>query len=417
MTSPGHARSSSPVSGPETPRRGPVTALATLLALVPLAGCATTGETTTDDTAMAEPAPDTRGPMPTTPHGMAAAFADRFVVTSDAASAIDYRILWQAPEIRGSAKKIVIADGMIFSLSSDNILSALDPTDGSILWRVPVAQSGELIHDVIHVPNIDRVYVETPVDVFELEATSGSLLARRPLDLIAATPGALYGDAIIYGATNGQLVWHAYRIGFQARAYSVARSIEVAPVVSGETVIAVGVGGRIMALDAAYGSQRWSKRLLDDVQAPPVVGPTEVYVAGLDQHLRAYDLNSGVGLWKFLTTAPLVDSPVLIGDRIYQRIPGAGLACFDALPLDEPGGRRLWINEAVDGNVLTRRGGELLVWNGSSRVMSILSARRGDVVERVPMPKVATMHASAREDGDLVAVDDAGNVMRLVPTY
>jgi len=73
--------------------------------------------------------------------------------------------------------------------------------------------------------------------------------------------------------------------------------------------------------------------------------------------------------------------------------------------------------EDVDGNVLTRRGGELLVWNGSSRVMSILSARRGDVVERVPMPKVATMHASAREDGDLVAVDDAGNVMRLVPTY
>ena len=98
-------------------------------------------------------------------------------------------------------------------------------------------------------------------------------------------------------------------------------------------------------------------RLLDQVACKPVIGDGLLYVAGLDQYLWAYDLNSGRTQWSVLTTAPLTASPTLVGDRLYQQIPGAGLTCFNAAPLDRPGGEQFWQAAAVTGSVVHADGG------------------------------------------------------------
>src|SRR5690606_6980276 len=101
---------------------------------------------------------------------------------------------------------------------------------------------------------------------------------------------------------------------------------------------------------------------------------------------------------------------------LYVYVPSEGLQAFDPMPADVYyDGRVLWTAEGVSGEVVGSHRGRLLVWDREARVMSLLTAANGDVVERIPMPKVNHLIVDGMNSGEIYAIGDDGKVLRMVP--
>ena len=142
---------------------------------------------------------------------------------------------------------------------------------------------------------------------------------------------------------------------------------------------------------------------------------TGVQTCALPIYLRAFDVaQPRAALWEYLTESPLVDSPVIVRDRVYQQVASEGLVCLKANPLDNPGGVVVWRADTT-GSVLTEHDGELLVWEADRKYMVLVDARLGAVVESIHMPNVADIMATSPIDGVIYATSPDGRITRAVP--
>ncbi len=343
---------------------------------------------------------------------------EQYLIGPTAARVLGYRIQWQTSAHSRSGlgfKQFEVQGDSVFTLDRENFLTRLRREDGERLWRLPVAAPLDEIHGITYLEHLGQIFLTTGGNLLVLDADSGSQVAKQRLEKFASTAPSVYGPFFIYGARNGQLVWHSYQVGYQWRAYQISTSIRVQPRLANGYVIAIGTDGRIMALDAETAGGIWDKRLLDAVVTDPAIGPGTVYVASADQHLWALDLTTGRNVWRYLTETPLVESPVLIGDRVYQQVPLEGLLCFQARPLDAPEGEVAWTAATVRGNAVGEHRNRLFVWSESSGEMIILDAGSGAVVEQVALPHVDRLYVTKRRSGDLYAAGDDGRVIRLNP--
>jgi hypothetical protein len=346
---------------------------------------------------------------------VAAQIESQYVIGPDAARELDCRVDWQNPQAGKNLRKVWVQGDSVFALDGQNLLSRILLKGGDRLWRVAAADPYEEILGVNFIA--ERVYVTTGGAAFVLDANTGALVGKQTLQAIANTQPVAHETYLLYGSRNGQAVWHSYPVGYQWRSYQVAPSIQVEPVLVGSRLAVVGTDGTIMVLDARNATQWWSKKLLSAVVAPPAIGPAAVYVAGTDQHVWAFDINDGRSIWRTLTESSLTQSPVLIGDFVYQQVPSQGLVCFDALPPDSPGGKIAWKAAGVAGNVVMRRRDQLYVWDAEGRRLTILDAKRGGVVKSIVLPRVKflTIPDPTGQDADIIAADNDGYVVHLVP--
>ncbi len=343
---------------------------------------------------------------------------DYYLIAPLDARDLGYRIDWQRRTLttENSGIKIITVQGdSVFVMDGRNFLSRLRKEDGQQLWRVPVADALDEIHGITFMPGIERVFVTSGGDVLVLDSDTGSQIAKQRLGQIANTEPAVFRQFFVFGARNGQVCWHSYEVGHQWRGYQVSQSIQLAPLLVDRTVIVVGSDGRIMVLDAGSASQIWSKRLLDIVTAPPAAGGGHVYVAGQDQHLWAFDLDTGRNTWRYLTEDPLSEGPVLLGDQVYQQIPSEGLVCFEAMPLDAPDGVVVWRAPQVRGSVIGRIGSNLLVWDRRQQRLEVVSVKQGAAALSLDLPAINFLLTGTQQGADLFAASNDGRVVRLVP--
>ncbi|MCH8345275.1 MAG: PQQ-like beta-propeller repeat protein [Planctomycetes bacterium] len=386
---------------------------ATVAAVAAGVGCQTPGRPLADrdrphpiaQTTMAEPpaAPD---------------LDQQYIIGPTAARELGYRIHFQTqtfPQDNSGLRQFAIQQDSVFTLDGRNFLTRLHREDGQRLWRIPVADPLDEIHGITLLGQVERVFLTVGANVLVLDADTGSQIAKQRLGQIANTAPVVFAPFFIYGARNGQLVWHSYEVGYQWRGYQIASSIRIQPLLIDGSVITIGTDGRIVALDASSATGRWDKQLLNTVAAAPVAGGGMVYVAGLDQHVWAFDLATGRNVWRYLTESPLTDSPILIADRLYQQIPSEGLVCFDARPIDAPGGEVIWTAPNVAGNVIGRYRNRVMVWDKASRQLTLVDAGQGNVIKSIDLPQVRHLLASRMQAGDLYAAGDDGRVIRLVP--
>lgn len=376
-------------------------------ALAVAAGCSSSGSKPAGGTPVA-----TMDPIAVDP-----AVEARFVVGPTASRRLGYRIDWQQSTAGGRPiKDVALADDSLLVLDDRNGLMRLDLDSGRRVWSVPVADATDEILGMNLIRDVERVFVWTSGDLFILDASTGELVDRHTLEQIAATPPVIHGQFFIYGARNGRLIWRSWLLGAAWRAYEISGSIRVPPVSADGYVVAAGGGGRVMCLLAGSASQVWSRQALDEIVASPAIGQGVVYVASLDQHLRAYALGEDrTPLWEYLTEGPLVDSPVLVDDRVYQQVPGSGLVALEARPLDSPGGVVAWKAEECRGSVLTVNGGDVLAWDPDATRLDVLDGRLGEVIETWNLPGVTRILADDVRDASLYAVGGDGRVIRLVP--
>jgi outer membrane protein assembly factor BamB len=340
----------------------------------------------------------------------------KYIIGPAASRKLNYRIDWQYPTSGRPVKTFSIIADSVFTLDDENFLTRIRREEGDRVWRIPVGGVNEEFFGVSYVPESSKVYVVGGGDILVLESATGSQSGKQKLNRIANTAPIRYGGFFIYGSRDGMVTWHAHSIGSMWRSYQVAHSVTLQPVYSDGHLAVVGDDGVVMSLVADAASKVWSKRMLDRVVARPAAGAGVVYVAGLDQYIRAFDMRSDrTPLWEYLTESPLTDSPTLIGDRVYQQVRDEGLLCMEALPYDSPGGVEIWRCAEATGVVVSSAGDNLLVWDADRKLLQIVDDRLGAVIESVNLPQVESLTATNVVKGDLYATSPDGRIIRLVP--
>lgn len=340
-----------------------------------------------------------------------------YIVGPTVAREIGYRIDWQHPGTVGRpAEHVVVGGDSIFTLDDDNVLARHLLDTGQRLWTAPVDRRTVEFFGMNWIEDEGRVYLSSGNALYGVDAAGGTLAVKQRLQRVGNTAPVRFGQFLLYGSREGEVVWHSYRIGAYWRGYRIAPTIGLPPVVSEGVVVGVGADGTVMAITAAGVQQIWSYTALEPVVAQPEVADDTVFVASLDQHLRAFDLFSDRGpLWQHLFDRDLVDAPVAMGDRVYQNVPGRGLHCLEARPQDQPGGVVIWQAEGTTGNVLTETDGRLILWDADERRIEIVDPRLGALIEAYDVPQVRALLASSKEQGLLLGIGDDGRVIRLTP--
>lgn len=265
-------------------------------------------------------------------------------------------------------------------------------------------------------PGDEKVILTTGGALLVHDSATGSQVGKQKLEKIANTAPILLDNLLVYGSRNGQVCWHAWSIDAPWRSYQISNSIKLKPLYEDGKLVAVGNDGRIMVLLAGSATQVWSRKLLDRVVAAPAVGAGVLYVADLNHTLWAFDLNEErSALWRYLTESSLSESPVLMEDRLYQHIPTEGLVCFEARPVDSPGGKVIWRCAESEGNVMFQRGNELYVWNDPDRRMEIVDAAYGSLIRTLDLSKVSHLLVTDSAGSEFYAAGPDGRVIRLDP--
>ncbi|MGH7131400.1 MAG: PQQ-binding-like beta-propeller repeat protein [Phycisphaerales bacterium] len=337
-------------------------------------------------------------------------------VAQDATEIVDtwgrlgYRLGWHSfatlTEAEGHVSLLDIDPEAILAMDNMGALTRLNPASGQHKWSTTV-QSGytQFFADV---RIRDKVYSMSQSDIYVLDGDTGALRGRQQLDRVAGTRPVRFGDLIVYGTRNGQVVSHLASSGFMAWSYQLNGPIEVAPQAVGDTaVVAVSEAGDVIILDATTGASEGRAKMYAGSGSPPAVTADTIYVASKDQSVYAINTVGGAVRWRFRTDVPLTAQPVVFGANVHIDVPGVGLVAIDT-----KSGRRTWFAQGVTGNVINVRDGKLVVWNGREAVL--LDAARGDVIERVALPGVQMLKADKLVDGSIYAVYAGGQISKFV---
>ncbi|MDP7009458.1 MAG: PQQ-binding-like beta-propeller repeat protein [Phycisphaerales bacterium] len=341
---------------------------------------------------------------------------------------ISYRIDWVNQETAADLHLATLTDSKLYAIDTFDHLVCYDLKNGSWLWSTPVGNRIYALLGINANEEARQVYVNADGAVYAFESDTGMLptftdnpmkdATDKPVQKLrwsANTPAILSGSTLLYGSRNGNLVWHDCSIGFSSRTYSIADSMQIAPTISGDIVVATGGKGSVAAIDLKNSRSLWLMELLDAIVVSPTINHGTVYIAGTDQYLRAVDLYTGRPRWKYLTTAELVDAPVVIDDALYQQIPGAGLTSFSAFAPDITGEKR-WTSPKVTGNVITTtKDDRLLCWDAKARVLQVVDPKHGSVTYTMALPLVQTLLVDSLIGGNLYLVTDDDAIIKLIP--
>ncbi len=193
---------------------------------------------------------------------------------------------WSVPVGEGYANPL-FADGRIFQFArqgDDEVAMAIDPADGTILWRQ--AYSGAEFEPVDAAARHGKGPFSTPMYADGILYTFGST-----------------GMLSAFDATSGEVVWqHDSAADFGSPWVMFGNAMS--PIVSDGLIVAV-VGtnedGAIVAYDAKTGTERWIWRGDGPAYASPIVveldGEQQV-VSFTEQYLVGLSFESGDLLWQ-----------------------------------------------------------------------------------------------------------------------
>lgn len=327
---------------------------------------------------------------------------------------IDYRLEWRGFPVmgRGAAPDFAryLDGGLVAFKDSSNNLTILEDDTGRVRWGYRLGDPLELWLGVARVDDTLVAGGQTEVLLFDIR--DGKLLDRQQLRGLANTPPVVIDGNAIFGGSDGKVLAHNLTVGFREWAYQLDGAITARPVrMNSETVGVVSQGGEVIILGADEGDSMGRRdRIFAGLANDPVTDGRTLYVASLDQSVWAFALEDARLLWRVRTEDRISAQPAVHAGRVYVYVPREGL-----LALNAGTGDRVWSAPDVDGEVVGKRGEELLVWDGSS--ITTLSAESGEVRTEVAVPGVVSVFTSGFEGGALYSVDPSGRVSKFISAY
>jgi len=420
----------SPAPSTRRPGRRSAPLAACLLAASLLAGCTTSTNTdsaTADDTKPKQPKQSTQD----NELGSIGIVTDSYGVkiVHDDWAELGYRWQWSAKPITAGKPRITHIDHLgetIAIQSVDSWTALLDADTGSSLWQV--RNTGPLTEFVDNFRVNDVLVSCGRPELFLMELGSGNLIARQPVDVVVSTPPAIYGGLAVFGTPTGEVLCHRFGTpagdplpppfdsGAKQWGYLLEGAIQAAPVRMGRTAGIVTQTGEVFFVDIPSGSGRGRARISGRMATDPVTDGDTMYVASLDQSIYAFEPNSSTYRWRYRTDAPLTTQPTWHDGVLYVHVASEGLVAFDVSQNAKDAGNlgaKLWANPDLDGQVITLRSDELVVWNG--RTARLVDRVAGDDLDAVDFPQFTRLATSGLDDGHIYAVAPNGMIAKFSP--
>lgn len=318
------------------------------------------------------------------------------------------------------------------------------PATGSIAWSAigdaPTVLCSPTVKD-------GTVYVGSAADALhafdaatgdlEWEFTTTEYVETAP----AVVDGRIYAadaDGVVYAvSTDGEEVWrhdteqnlHSHALTVRDDTVVVGTSGNMPAVVSGDTERSKA--GKVVALDAGSGAERWSFTGPEDWFSGTALGDGRVYVGNHTGEVFALDLDTGDEIWSWRPTgqgaehAGVLAPPTYADGTVYVGLHAAGRV----VALDAETGDVEWQTNLEAGNVKSSPAvTEDRVYIGSHRVRAVVllaTVTRGTAESTptptptgTPTPEPGTygrLYALSRADGSTDWVHETDHDFRSSP--
>lgn len=329
----------------------------------------------------------------------------------------------------------VVADGRVYAMDSDALVSAFDVGNGKRIWRFDTTPEDNRGTNVGGGVAFDAgvLYASTGRgEILALNAATGEVKWREPLGNAArAAPtvaeGKLFipllGDRLVaHGVDDGKRLW-SYQagesptavLGLPAVAY--ADGFVVAGFGSGDIVTLRGATGAVVWADSVASARgRNSVSDLSAVHGMPVIQDGRVYAVGLGGLMLSLDLRSGRRLWERDVASD--DTPCIAGNWIFVLGIDGQLAA-----LSRTDGSVAWVTQLAQYVKPEKKTGPIF-WMGptlaadrlivvsSSSLAQAVSPYTGEILGEQELSGAASVPPIVA-DGTVFVVTDDGKLLAL----
>jgi outer membrane protein assembly factor BamB len=221
------------------------------------------------------------------------------------------RLRWRWKTDYGVSAAPLAHDGKIFAVEKGEKLVALDPLDGSLLWRarVPATASSPVVVG-------DLVVIGLTTGVHAYRIANGSRKWRFETEAPVSTSAVVLPDRVIvsddartlYALTpdRGKRLW---------RRRIPEGMVRESPVVYGDAVLFSTSGATFRAIRARDGEDLWARFVGNYIQSSPCVAGGLVYFTA-GSTFRAMECADGDDLWA-LPLEGAFTSPILVDGTLY----------------------------------------------------------------------------------------------------
>ena len=198
--------------------------------------------------------------------------------------------------------------GMIFYANGFGELYALDPYSGDIIWEkdlgIPIRSAPIANNSAVYVLNIDNQIQSFDIQTGDLIwdynwfsdragfIQSSSMALNKNKIIVPYRSGEIF----VFNASNGKRIWadSINRKNIQ-NSLSQIKDIVASPVINNEYIVTVGSNGRVIANNIESGFRIWELAISSSI-TPLLIG-NYMYLLGNDNILFAITLDKGEVVW------------------------------------------------------------------------------------------------------------------------
>jgi len=331
-----------------------------------------------------------------------------FKIGHDDFAKIGYRLDWIGfPYVDKGEEILFIAvyDDIVATVEGASTVSVLDADTGQSRWQVGVANRLTRFVGIARVGN--NLLVSSDTEFYLIDIATGNITDRQSLKKVATTAPMIMGELVLYGTSDGQVTGHLHDIGLRLWGNQMQGSISQPVVLMGEIAATASESGEILFVDRT-GRQTGRTTMHAGPGAAPTAGGGLFFVGSLDQSLYAFEPDGAGLVWRYRTQNPITDPPRYHDGVLYCATVEDGLIAFRAAS-----GTIIWNNTSIHGEVVSKRGNELLIWDGKRA--STIDIATGDLIEQVTLPRAESLWTDRFEDGNLYVVSKKGAIGKFNP--
>jgi outer membrane protein assembly factor BamB len=290
--------------------------------------------------------------------------AEGYVTAFDIASGVRRWRFDTRPENErgeGGGAGVIVEGDTVFVTTGLSELLALSAADGSVKWRerlsTPMRGAASFANGRLFVTTLDS-------QLLALSAEDGKVLWRYRAQAIQTVPlglppPAISGETVVAGfpsgeilafrANDGRVIWSDSLAAAGGASLADVGSVRAAPVISGNSVIAIGMGGVGLSIDLRSGRRIW-EREFGGTEMPWAAGE---WVFGTTDagEVAALQRDTGQARWAISLRPPAqgnkpqemvqLSSPLLAGGRLFVGTSLAELVSLNPSNGDVLGRQRL----------------------------------------------------------------------------
>lgn len=251
---------------------------------------------------------------------------------------------WETPLESPVLASPVVVNGTIYIGAADKKLYALDAATGRQRWAF--ATQDWIVSAVAYAD--DRVIVasqDSRLHVVGAETGRRRLVYETGIGRHIGAGPAVQGDRVYFCSVGGRvwaidwqattypleralLFWrtHLYLWGMLAEApvqkgsvwvRRVGGDVRHTPAIAHDTVYVTTLQGKVVALDATTGNERWRTDLGVEISASPTVAGEAILIGTKSGAVFGLEAQTGAVLWDFKTAGTITASPIVAGDTMY----------------------------------------------------------------------------------------------------